>query len=179
MVPEIKRTRCAYLTGPGRVSKMKCVNRLASPQLRDPVLVAGWPGMGLVAFRAVSFMLEKLETRPLAEFDSREIYPLKNVDINEGLIETSRLPESPAARVASRAMTAPHSRCILPACSLVSVSLFSITPQVIRATADRHTTTRRIFRREGESRVIAECLGIVPFRCLSTDFPGRQGMNGP
>lgn len=96
MVPEIKRTRCAYLTGQGRVSKMNCVNRLASPQLRDPVLVAGWPGMGLVAFRAVSFMLEKLETRPLAEFESREIYPLKNVEINEGLIETSRLPESRA-----------------------------------------------------------------------------------
>ena len=52
--------------------------------------------MGLVAFRAVSYMLERLKPEPLVEFDSTDIYPLKNVSIDEGLIESIKLPESRA-----------------------------------------------------------------------------------
>jgi proteasome assembly chaperone (PAC2) family protein len=72
------------------------VHFLANPELRDPILVAGWPGMGLVAFRAVSYLLESLEPEPLAEFEPADIYPLRNVGINEGLIESTKLPESRA-----------------------------------------------------------------------------------
>jgi proteasome assembly chaperone (PAC2) family protein len=72
------------------------VHFLADPELRDPILVAGWPGMGLVAFRAVSYLLESLEPEPLAEFEPEDVYPLRNVGINEGIIESTKLPESRA-----------------------------------------------------------------------------------
>ncbi len=52
--------------------------------------------MGLVAFKAVSYMLEHLDSRPLAQLDAHSIYPLKSVDITDGVIESSRLPESRA-----------------------------------------------------------------------------------
>lgn len=52
--------------------------------------------MGLVAFRAVSYLLESLRPEPLAEFEPADIYPLRNVSIAEGLIESTKLPESRA-----------------------------------------------------------------------------------
>jgi len=52
--------------------------------------------MGLVAFRAVSYLLESLEPKPLAEFEPDDIYPLRNVGIDDGLIESTKLPESRA-----------------------------------------------------------------------------------
>ena len=52
--------------------------------------------MGLVAFRAVSYLLESLEPKPLAEFEPADIYPLRNVGIDDGLIESTKLPESRA-----------------------------------------------------------------------------------
>jgi hypothetical protein len=75
---------------------MKDVDRISKPKLNNPVLVAGWPGMGLVAFRAVSYMLEMLDHELLAEFNSPRVYPLKSVDVAEGVIEATRLPESRA-----------------------------------------------------------------------------------
>ena len=66
------------------------------PDLQDPVLVAGWPGMGLVAFRAVSYLLESLDIEPLAEFEPLDIYPLRSVAIEEGVIESARLPHAKA-----------------------------------------------------------------------------------
>jgi proteasome assembly chaperone (PAC2) family protein len=52
--------------------------------------------MGLVAFRAVSYLLESLRPVPLAEFEPPDIYPLRNVSIADGLIESTKLPQSRA-----------------------------------------------------------------------------------
>ncbi len=62
--------------------------------LRDPWLVAVWPGMGHVALAAGYYLLAKLEMSMLAEFSSRELFDIENVEVKGGLIVPGRLPRS-------------------------------------------------------------------------------------
>ena len=66
------------------------------PKLKKPVLVAGWPGMGLVAFKAVSYLIEHLGVEPQGGLDMADLYPLKSVSISNGLVEEAVLPSSRA-----------------------------------------------------------------------------------
>lgn len=62
--------------------------------LDDPWLVAVWPGMGHVALAAGYYLLAKLEMSMLAEFSSRELFDIENVEVKGGLIVPGRLPRS-------------------------------------------------------------------------------------
>ena len=62
--------------------------------LRAPWLVAVWPGMGHVALAAGYYLLAKLEMSMLAEFSSRELFDIENVEVKGGLIVPGRLPRS-------------------------------------------------------------------------------------
>ncbi len=66
------------------------------------MLVAGWPGMGLVAFRAVSYLAERLRVEPLDGIDVADLYPLKSVSVSNGIIEQVQLPSSRAFLHAAR-----------------------------------------------------------------------------
>ena len=63
-------------------------------KLCDPWLVAVWPGMGQVALAAGYYLLAKLEMSMLAEFSSRELFDIENVEVKGGLIVPGRLPRS-------------------------------------------------------------------------------------
>lgn len=63
-------------------------------KLHDPWLVAVWPGMGQVALAAGYYLLAKLEMSMLAEFSSRELFDIENVEVKGGLIVPGRLPRS-------------------------------------------------------------------------------------
>jgi len=63
-------------------------------ELRDPFLVAVWPGMGQVALAAGYYLLAKLEMTLMAEFSSRELFDVENVEVKGGLIVPGRLPRS-------------------------------------------------------------------------------------
>lgn len=62
------------------------------PKLKDPILVAGWPGMGYVAYAAVSYLKQKFEARFFAELDSRDLFRPHEVWVRNGVLE---LPEPP------------------------------------------------------------------------------------
>lgn len=62
--------------------------------LRDPWLVAVWPGMRHVALAAGYYLLAKLEMSMLAEFSSRELFDIENVEVKGGLIVPGCLPRS-------------------------------------------------------------------------------------
>jgi len=64
------------------------------PTLRDPWLVAVWPGMGQVAIAAGYYLLARLEMSMLAEFSSKELFDIENVDVKGGLIVPGRMPRS-------------------------------------------------------------------------------------
>lgn len=70
---------------------MKTDNEL---NLNNPQLVAVWPGMGAVAISAGYYLMAKLGMRMLEEMPATEYFDLDHVDVNRGLILTSRLPRS-------------------------------------------------------------------------------------
>ena len=63
------------------------------PHLKNPYLVAAWPGMGSVAIRAVEFLWEKLKPKEFAEINPEGFFYLQEAWIIDGQVESSRLPQ--------------------------------------------------------------------------------------
>ena len=72
----------------------KAVKIYARPKLKDPVLLAAWPGIGHVAMILANYMLDKLEFRDLAELDAPVFYDPIGVLAREHIIEAPSFPES-------------------------------------------------------------------------------------
>lgn len=65
-----------------------------SAELRDPWLVAAWPGMGSVALLAGSYLLQQLRAEAADELNVREFYEIQHVEVKNGLATVGRLPRS-------------------------------------------------------------------------------------
>jgi hypothetical protein len=63
-------------------------------QLKNPWLVAVWPGMGNVALNAGYYMMAKLGMHLIAEFSPRELFEMEYVEVSNGLIRPGHLPRS-------------------------------------------------------------------------------------
>lgn len=63
-------------------------------QLRNPRLVAVWPGMGHVGVNAGIYLLSKLEMALHAEFDTAALFDLEAVQVKDGLLRPARRPRS-------------------------------------------------------------------------------------
>lgn len=63
-------------------------------QLKDPWLVAVWPGMGGVAISSGYYLMAKLGMHLLLEFPASEFFDLEHIEVKDGLILTRRLPRS-------------------------------------------------------------------------------------
>jgi proteasome assembly chaperone (PAC2) family protein len=63
-------------------------------KLCDPWLLAVWPGMGGVAISAGYYLMAKLGMHLLVEFPAGEFFDLEEVEVNDGLIASRRLPRS-------------------------------------------------------------------------------------
>lgn len=57
--------------------------------LRNPWLVAVWPGMGNVALGAGSYLVEKLAGLVLTEFDAQNLFDVEQVDVKGGIVSPS------------------------------------------------------------------------------------------
>ncbi len=62
--------------------------------LRNPWLVAVWPGMGKVALGAGSYLVEKLPAELLCELHAREFFDVEKVEFQHGVIKHLRMPRS-------------------------------------------------------------------------------------
>lgn len=60
--------------------------------LKNPWMVAVWPGMGQVAINAGIYLLSKLEMTEFAEFRSDEVHDIESVTVQNGLIQPLRRP---------------------------------------------------------------------------------------
>jgi uncharacterized protein len=68
---------------------------MAQPvQLKNPWLVAVWPGMGHVAVSAGYYLMAKLGMELLAEFSPAELFDVEHVDVREGIILPVQRPRS-------------------------------------------------------------------------------------
>jgi hypothetical protein len=66
----------------------------ADEKLRNPWLVAAWPGMGGVAISAGYYLMAKLGMHLLLEFPAAEFFELEQIEVKDGLILSRRLPRS-------------------------------------------------------------------------------------
>ncbi|MCX5708619.1 MAG: PAC2 family protein [Candidatus Omnitrophica bacterium] len=62
------------------------------PRLKNPYLIVAWPGMGEVAFKAASFLLDKLKAEEFAEILANEFFYLSESVVQDGILS---LPEMP------------------------------------------------------------------------------------
>jgi uncharacterized protein len=63
-------------------------------ELRDPWLVAAWPGMGNVAVGAAGYLVVKLGARLIHEMPNRDLFEIPHIDVKHGLARPGRLPRN-------------------------------------------------------------------------------------
>lgn len=72
---------------------MSEIKILKKPKLKNPYLICAWPGMGDVAFKATTFLVNKLAAQEFAVLPAEDFfYPLGSV-IEKGILEAPALPQ--------------------------------------------------------------------------------------
>jgi len=66
------------------------------PKLRDPWLIAAWPGMGRVAMIAARHLIEKLEGKKVGTVDRPECFEINTVTIESGVVQR---PDEPKGEI--------------------------------------------------------------------------------
>lgn len=64
------------------------------PELRNPSMVAAWPGMGHVGLGAIGYLKEMLKAEEIGGLELPELFDLPGVYIDKGLAKLPRFPES-------------------------------------------------------------------------------------
>jgi len=73
---------------------MEGIKILKKPKLKNPYLIVAWPGMGEVAFKAATYLVEKLKAQDFATIPSGEHFYLTASVIQEGILDVPELPQS-------------------------------------------------------------------------------------
>jgi proteasome assembly chaperone (PAC2) family protein len=68
------------------------IKRDIAGELCQPVLLAGWPGMGNVGLGAIDYLRRQLDATPFAEVDMREYYTPEAVEVQDGIAKFPELP---------------------------------------------------------------------------------------
>lgn len=71
---------------------MEGVRIIKKPRLKNPYLIVAWPGMGEVAFKAATYLVEKLSAEVFAEINPKEFFYFSGSSIREGLLDLPQLP---------------------------------------------------------------------------------------
>jgi len=64
------------------------------PRLKNPYLIVAWPGMGEVAFKAATYLVDKLKAEEFASIVPEEFFYLTGSVIQEGILNVPELPKS-------------------------------------------------------------------------------------
>jgi len=70
------------------------ITLIENPELRSPVLVAAWPGMGLVGLKAVQFLRDECATCKLAEINPSDFFRIAGIIVKDGILDAPSLPKS-------------------------------------------------------------------------------------
>lgn len=73
---------------------MEGVNLIKKPKLKNPYMLVAWPGMGDVAFKAASFLVESLKAEPFAEILPQDFFYLTASSIDNGVLTLPELPQN-------------------------------------------------------------------------------------
>jgi uncharacterized protein len=72
---------------------MDGIKMLKAPRFKKPIILVAWPGMGEVAFRAASYLVEKLKAEEFAELEAQEFFYLTGSIIQDGILSLPNLPQ--------------------------------------------------------------------------------------
>lgn len=72
---------------------MEGIKILKRPRLRKPCFIVAWPGMGEVAFKAATYLVEKLKAEEFASLSSEKFFYLTGSVIKNGVLDIPELPE--------------------------------------------------------------------------------------
>ncbi len=64
------------------------------PRLKNPYLLCAWPGMGEVAFKAATYLVEQLKAEKFAEIPHEDFFYLTGSVVQEGILKTPEFPYS-------------------------------------------------------------------------------------
>jgi proteasome assembly chaperone (PAC2) family protein len=73
---------------------MEAIKIAKRPRLKNPILIAAWPGMGEVAFKAATYLIEKLKAEEFAEIMAQDYFYTTASVIRDGILDIPPLPES-------------------------------------------------------------------------------------
>lgn len=73
---------------------MEGINISQRPKLRNPYLIVAWPGMGEVAFKAATYLVDKLKAEQFAEILPEDFFYLTASFIQKGILTSPDLPYS-------------------------------------------------------------------------------------
>ena len=73
---------------------MEGIKILKRPILKNPYLIVAWPGMGEVAFKATTYLVDKLKAEEFAEILSEDFFYLTTSIIQKGILNVPELPYS-------------------------------------------------------------------------------------
>lgn len=62
-------------------------------KLKNPYLIVAWPGMGEVAFKAATYLVEKLKAQEFAQMLPEDFFYLTTSIVQEGILKLPPLPE--------------------------------------------------------------------------------------
>jgi predicted ATP-grasp superfamily ATP-dependent carboligase len=72
---------------------MEMLKITKKPRLKRPYLIVAWPGMGEVAFKAASYLIEELKAQEFARIQPEEFFYLTGSVIQSGILETPLRPQ--------------------------------------------------------------------------------------
>ncbi len=67
---------------------------MQNKKLKDPILVAAWPGMGHVAMTACYYLIAKLGMEFRAEYATSDLFDVDHVAVESGLVQPFRYPKN-------------------------------------------------------------------------------------
>jgi len=73
---------------------MEGIKILKRPRLKNPYLIVAWPGMGEVAFKAATYLVDRLKAEEYAYILPEEFFYLTGSIIKEGVLSMPQLPQS-------------------------------------------------------------------------------------
>ena len=71
---------------------MEGVKLSKRPRLKNPYLVCAWPGMGEVAFKAATYLIEQLKAEEFAEIPPEDFFYSTGSIVQEGILKTPEFP---------------------------------------------------------------------------------------
>jgi len=73
---------------------MESVKLLKKPRLKNPYLICAWPGMGEVAFKAATYLVEQLKAEEFAQIPPEDFFYLTGSIVQGGILNAPEFPYS-------------------------------------------------------------------------------------